>query len=249
MKLTDKEIEFGFWNKYSREPNWLNSENSIVYSEKNLGLNVSETNRAKDLKKWISILPNLDKTEYLWTYHKVNQELFEAICQMPNLKGLNIKWSGIKNLDPLTNLTELKNLSIGSSIQITDISPLLNLPNLKTLETENFKSVKDFSVLSKMTDLIGLGLNGGMYSTLKLDNIKPIESLKNLEYLQLISTRVLDKSIDPLLNLKELKSLRLTNKWTESDFELLRQNLPNLKYGNVVPNNNAKRLMKIFERK
>ena len=71
----------------------------------------------------------------------------------------------------------------------------------------------------------------------------------NLEYLQLISTRILDKSIEPLLNLKKLKSLRLANKWSEPDFELLRQNLPDLKYGNVVPDKKAKRLMKIFGKK
>ena len=246
MKLTDKEIEFGFWNKYSREPKWLNSENPKVYSEKNLGLNLSETNKANDLKKWISILPNLAKTEYLWTYHKVNQETFDIICRIPNLKGLNIKWSGIIKLDSLSGLSKLENLYIGSSSEITDISPISKLPSLRTLETENFKSVKDFSVLSNMTYLTGLGLNGGMYSTLKLDTLKPIENLVNLEYLQLISTQISDKSIEPLLNLKKLKSLRLANKWSESDFELLRQNLLNLKYGNVVPDKNAKRLLKIF---
>jgi len=249
MKLTDKEIEFGFWNKYSREPNYLNSNNSKIYSEKNLGLNLSEQNKIKDLKNWNSILPKLTKVEYLWTYHKVSQETFDIICEMTNLKGLNIKWSGIKNLDGITNLTKLENLNIGSSTQITDISPLSKLSNIKTLEIENFKSVKDFSSISKMTDLIGLGLNGGMYSVLKLDNLKPIEHLVNLEYLQLISTRIMDKSIDPLLNLKKLKSLRLSDKWSESDFDLLRQNMPNLKYGNVVPDANAKRLMKIFGKK
>ena len=59
----------------------------------------------------------------------------------------------------------------------------------------------------------------------------------------------MDKSIDPLLNLKKLKSLRLGNKWSESDFELLRKNMSNLKYGNVAPDQNAKRLMKIFGKK
>ncbi|MDO6745462.1 hypothetical protein Q4553_12850 [Tenacibaculum soleae] len=97
-----------------------------------------------------------------------------------------------------------------------------------------------------MIELIELGLNRAMYSVLKLNNLKPIE---NLEYLQLISNRIMDKSIQLLLNLKKLKSLRLANKWLESGFELLRQNMPNLKYGNVVPDQNAKRLMKIFGNK
>ena len=154
MKLTDKEIEFGFWNKYSREPNYLNSDNSKIYSEKNLGLNLSEKNKVKDLKNWNSILPSLTYLEYLWTYHKVSQETFDIICGMTNLKGLNIKWSGIKKLDGITNLINLENLNIGSSTQITDISPLSELSNLKTLEIENFKSVKDFSTISRMTDLI-----------------------------------------------------------------------------------------------
>jgi Leucine-rich repeat (LRR) protein len=132
---------------------------------------------------------------------------------------------------------------------LTDISPITELDNLKTLETENFESVNDFSCLSKMTNLMGLGLNGGMYSVLKLNDLKPLKNLNNLEYLQLISTRVLDKSITPLLNLKKLKCLRLASKWPDSDFELLRTNLPNLKYGNVVPDKTQIQLMKIFNKK
>ncbi|MDO6745464.1 hypothetical protein Q4553_12860 [Tenacibaculum soleae] len=57
----NKEIEFGFWNKHSREPNYLNSDNSQIYSERNLGLNLSEQNKVKDLKNWNSILPSLNK--------------------------------------------------------------------------------------------------------------------------------------------------------------------------------------------
>ncbi|MDC1162094.1 hypothetical protein OAT18_01495 [Tenacibaculum sp.] len=248
MKLTNKEIEYGFWNKHSRKPNNLNSNNSKIYSEKNLGLSISEPNKIKDIKNWNSILPELHNVEYLWVSHKVNQETFDIICEMTSLKGLNIKWSGIEKLDKINNLTKLENLNIGNSTKITDISPLSKLLNLKTLEIENFKSVGDFSTLSKMTNLIGLGLNGGVYSDLKLNNLKPIEYLTNLKYLQLISTKIMDKSIEPLFNLKKLKSLRLTNKWSDSDFELLRQNIPNLKYGNVVPDTKAKKLIKVFHK-
>jgi hypothetical protein len=85
-----------------------------------------------------------------------------------------------------------------------------------------------------MKNLKGLGLNGSMYSTLKIDSLEPIGRLSNLKYLQLINTSIKDKSIKPLLSLKKIECLRLTNKWSENDFELLRINLPLLKYGNAV---------------
>jgi hypothetical protein len=249
MKLTYKEIEYGYWTRSLNKPIDLTVDSKQIYKVKDLGLDIPELNRPKILKQWIKVLPNLAQIENLWTYHKLNQEMFEIICELPNIKGLNIKWSGLKSIDSIVKLDSLKHLYIGSSTSVENIRVLPQLLKLETLSIENFKSVSDFGPISNMTNLIGLGLNGGMYSTLKIDSLEPVGHLTNLKHLQLINTTIKDKSIKPILNLKELECLRLTYKWTENDFELLRANLPRLKYGNVVPDKNANVFSKIFFKK
>jgi len=247
MELSAKEIEYGYWTRSLREPVDLTVDDKRIYKVKDLGIVIPELNRPKILKQWIKILPELSQIENLWTYHKLNQDMFETICGLPNIKGLNIKWSGLKSVDSIVGLDKLEHLNIGSSSSIENITVLPKLLNISTLSIENFKSVTDFRPLSDMPNLIGLGLNGGMYSTLKIDSLDPVGHLTKLKYLQLISTRVKDNSIKPLLNLKELECLRLTNSWNENDLELLRTNLPKLKYGNVIQSDDTRKLNKIFE--
>ena len=97
---------------------------------------------------------------------------------------------------------------------------------------ENLKEIKDFSVLSTLSNFEGLGVYGGMYSTQLTQSLESIGKLKNLRYLALYNTRLIEKTFAPLLNLKKL--VRFSSSWNCPDREFLKlKPLPKFKYGNT----------------
>lgn len=250
MSLEKKSIEYGFWNIKNKIPEDLTCDDNEIHNVKSLGIGFQNyENKTKELKIWNKTLEHLDNVEYLWTYHKLNQSTLESICRMKNLKGINIKWSSIRDLECIKDKTELEHLNLGLSTRIENIQPICSLPNLITLESENLKKVSDWQYLARLKQLEGLGINGGMYERLKLTSIDFISELKNLKYLFLISTKILDNRLKPLEGLKELRNLRLINDWSEEDFINLKKALPKLKFGNVANDKQTRYLKRIFEKK
>jgi hypothetical protein len=239
MTLTEDQIKKGFWY-WDRNNNWPPESVSFPdsYSPSSLlNLNITQLNiPAKDQKKlvndWCLKLPTLTEVKYLWFCSKVSQQMFDAACAIPNLEGLYIKWSSIKNVDKIKSLTKLKHLRLGASSQLESIEPLTEMKSLITLELEKINKIPDFSPIFNLTQLNGLGLDGGMWTAQKIDSLKSIEKLEGLFYLTLTNTRIIDKSFDPIKLLKNL--IRFNSSWNypKSEFAKLKT-MPNLKYGNV----------------
>ncbi|MBC7000838.1 hypothetical protein [Cytophaga sp. FL35] len=247
MSLEKKDVKHGFWNYKNRKPEYLTCNNKKINNVKLLGIGFqNEANKTKELKIWNSMLEQLDNVEYIWTYHKLNQTTFESIGRMKNLKGINIKWSSIKDLECLKDKTEIEHLNLGLSTGLRSIQPICELPNLITIESENLKKVNDWKYLGNLKQLQGLGISGGMYERLKLKSIDFIRELVNLKYLYLRSTKILDNSLEAIVGLKELQNLRLTNDWSEESIVQLRNTLPKLKYGNVANDKQTRYLNRIF---
>ena len=202
-----------------------------------LGLSITQTplaaaNQRKLVDAWCQKLPELTEVKYLWLFSKVSQKIFDAACKMPNLEGLWIKWSGIKNLDSLTRLRNLKHLHLGSSSQVESIETLGSLTHLVTLEMEQLNKISDFSALANLIRLEGLGIDGGTWTAQNIDTLSPLARLKNLQYLSTTNSRIKDKSFEPILGLGKLKRFSCSWNYPESEFEKLKS-MPNLKYGNV----------------
>ena len=106
------------------------------------------------------------------------------------------------------------------------------LTSLITLELQQLNKISDFSILSKLTNLEGLGIDGGIWTAQRIDTLKPLAILRKLKYLTLINTQAKDKSFDSLLGLTELVYFQSSWNYPEAEFEKLKS-LPKLKYGNV----------------
>lgn len=238
MVITDKQIELGFWtwDKVNSFP-----PHSIELTEEFKGdarlniactqqLDLTQTEKKKIIKSWVSFLPTCDKLKFLWFTTHTTQELFDAACKLANLEGLYIKWSGIKSLEPITNLKNLKYLRIGSSAKIESIEPLRQMINLEVLEIENFKKITDFSTLKHLTNLKFLKIEGGMYSKQKVDSFEPLGALTNLIHFSTTMIDSPDKGINSILNLKNLETLNWSFSLLTADMEKLRKELPKLKY-------------------
>ena len=240
MNLTEKQIRYGFWG-WSEGANPL-LERITLFEQyrprESLRLEITQLDhysyyqQTKIVDKWCTELPNLEELKYLWFVSRVNQKMFDAACRVPNLERLYIKWSGIKNLESLRHAKKLRHLWLGDSSQVESIETFGELNQFVTLSLNQLNRISDFNVIANLTDLEGLGINGSMWTSQKIDTLKPLANLHNLKYLTLLSTQIMDKSFDPLLNLTELVRFESSWNYPEAEFEKLKS-LPKLKYGNV----------------
>jgi Leucine-rich repeat (LRR) protein len=236
--MTEKQIEHGFWllDKANQFP-----PDAITYPSEYEGgksvniactqlLDFKTADQKKLIKQWTQFLPTCSEIEMLWFTSQISQELFDGICMMNNLVGLNIKWSNIKSLDSITNLNNLKYLRIGDSAKIESIEPVASLTNLEVLVIENFKKICDFSLLSALTNLNFLSIEGGIYTKQKVESFEFVSNLINLIYFSTAMISCPDKRIDPILKLKKLVTLNWSFALSKKEVERLKVEIPKLKY-------------------
>ena len=234
-EITDKKIERTFWyyDPQNNFPPECIFDIQSSYQGERLSLagtkescELSEYKQKKIIKGWEKILPSLE-TEFLWIAPKVSQSLFEAISEMPNLRGLSLKHSNITRI-PKNGFPKLEFLDIGDSPKVESLEGLERLNNLKWLDMENLKKISDFTKISELTKLTGLSIKGGMYSKQFADSLKPLEKLSELRFLSLTNTKVMDNDLSPLESLKQLELLHIAKWWSKDQFKSLEGNLPNL---------------------
>jgi hypothetical protein len=237
MELTHRNIEQGYWYyrpdaefppKSIRVPNEYNGNRrlNVVCTQTDLPAG----RQRKLVKEWCHTFPKLKRVKILWLNSRVNQDLFEAVCEMKNLIGLNIKWSGIKIIDSIQKLKELRYLRLGGCSQVESIDCLGAMKGLVWLELENLKKIKNISTLSKLSQLRGLSLEGSMWTTQIVDSLTPIGKLTNLEFLSISNLRANDKTLMPLINLKKLKTLHTAKWWPKNELATLKKELPELRF-------------------
>lgn len=175
------------------------------------------------VKLWCDTLPSLDKVEYIWFSSRTTQELFDAVCEMESLKGLYIKWSGIKSIDRITNSKKLKYLHIGSSPSLSPLEPLDQLPSLEWLELENIRACSDLSFTRNLMSLKGLSIagDGNSIKYLKAKSLEALTTLQELYWLSLGTFMVEQDGLLPLAKLRKLKYLFISNKYKFEDVAAL----------------------------
>lgn len=244
--MTKKDIEIGFWR--FNDGFWSNPiriEDTEIYDTERLIVEVSTLNqevrnlsasKKRELRRvWTETLPKLDNVKYIMTTHQIDQEFFEAICEMKNLEGLYIKWGKVDSIDSISKLKKLKHLYFGSNPRIKSIVGISNLENLVTLELENFKNCSDLNIVGNLKNLESLkilsSIDGPRIKFKNLDFLCQMTTLKVLE----LDVSLAEKRIDSILNLKALEKFwipeHLYKKYDKKD---LIKNFKNLKYGNLI---------------
>jgi hypothetical protein len=206
-------------------------------SEK-LSLNITQLyltpkEQSKLIDIWCEKIPQLKKLKYLWFQTRVNQKIFDAVCENHNIEFLYIKWSGIIDISNIVKLQNLKYLKIGSSTKIENLKYLKELRKLVVLEIENTQKISDYSFLAEMPQLLSLELSGSMWTTLNIDSLKPFRKLDGLIFLGLGNTKILDADFTPLTELKNLLTLYPPLIYKRDIYKYLHSNLPNLKFGDI----------------
>ncbi len=236
--LTADEVKYGYWGeKYhsAKLPNIV-----IEAKEYNGGdvlrvactqLNATASHQKHVISEWCEVLPHLSQVKTLCFESRVNQRLFDAVCQMPNLEALYIKWGGIKSVANITSSQTLHVLSLGSNPGVRDIEEVRNLSQLNVLELENIPGAHDLTFVAGLENLEALSVDGSISTTQAVDSLKPLKTLHNLKFLSLVSTKVREGGLMPLLEIKSLIHVRSTLRFPAAEFAALRAGLPLLRYG------------------
>jgi len=124
------------------------------------------------------------------------------ITQLTELKELTFTDTYIDNLAPLSDLNNLEIL-VFSRNPVSDLTPLAGLTSLRHLEFEN-TPVEDLEPVAGLVNLEVLNCAGT-----QVRNLKPLGNLKKLKTLDIFSTRI--SSLKPIMNLGSLKFLRCYN--------------------------------------
>lgn len=168
----------------------------------------TESSRKKILNEWIQFFvqyPNALKRLYVTT--KINQELFDAICNQGNLEELIISWGVYPDLTAIKKLHHLKSLSICGAASHKDLSPISALTTLENLNLQNFIGTTDYSVISSLNNLKHLGLHSAMYGVIKVENLDFLKKTRHLKNFSTTGFRLLNHDYSPILELDELEYL------------------------------------------
>ena len=238
MYLAEDQIENGFW--YHRPEKSFHPK-ATTYPDEYDGssklnivctqLTISEYQQRKLVNQWCQLLPEMNQIRYLWFSSRVNQAMLDAVCDNHFIEGLYIKWGGIKDLTKLKNMKSLKFFHLGTSPSVESIEVFLEMGQLIVLELENIKKIRDLSPLHILNKLEGLAITGSMWTTQIVNSLEPLSTLENLRYIFLFNLNVLDRTLAPLAKIKTSQSIKTYYWWPKSEFQLLRDSLPELKYG------------------
>ena len=214
-------LNFGFWNFNLNfwKGNLFRYDDAKIFDTKILIVDTSTLNpeyysvssrEKKEVRNhWINAFPLLYDVEFLMTTHQIDQNFFDSICEMKNLKGLYIKWGKIDNISKIKKLENLEHLYFGSNPRITSLDGFEVLKKLEHLELENFKSVFDFTTLKELTNLKTLSITGSISGP--STPINDLYFLNNLNKIQEIAFDISlkNKDISPLYRLAKMERLFL----------------------------------------
>ncbi|MED4285268.1 leucine-rich repeat domain-containing protein [Priestia megaterium] len=159
----------------------------------------------------------------------VNQKEFNLIIKLINPKMLYIYDVKVSDLSPLEGLTNIEILDIEWNTKVTKLWDISRNKELKALYIKDFSKLHDISQITGGYNINILTLAGGNSKPLKLDTLKELADLKHLEYLGLSNIKVLDQSLDPITELKQLKELSISNQFPTEEYAKLSAKLPHTK--------------------
>lgn len=198
-------------------------------------LGCKASRQTKIVKQWCEFFASTDRIRELYISTRLPDRLFEAICRQAQLQQFGFKWGPIKDLSPISKLTKLTHLGIGSS-SVTDLSPLAKLKSLKMLSIENADRLSDYSPLGQLRDLQYLHIDGDLWSANKrapIDDLRFLTKLKQLRGLSLDYVKIGSPDWHrPIMKLTALEQLFVPDVDTDTKDSLL-ASLSRLKLHNL----------------
>ena len=145
----------------------------------------------------------------------------EQIFSLHQPKYVSLYQFLAKDLSCLENLNKCETLITEWNTKATELWNVKSNRNLKKLAVRDYSKISDLSKLAEATQIKSLSLDGGIDKKLKVDSLKPLSKLTQLEYLRLTNIKVANESLVPLSNLRNLKILELSNQFPTKEYASL----------------------------
>jgi len=188
-----------------------NSERAIFYRERKSHVGISAFSKLKALKAL-----------------QVNQGFLEEIGELKSLEYLELHMVTAEDLSPIAQLNNLRTIKASGLRKAKRFEPLLSSPLLRRLFIEDIKHLSSLEFLATAEDLVAIGIEGSLWKTQRLQSLKPLAALPNLECLFLTSTALEDKDLSYLSRCPKLRILECSRFASRSEFMRLRRLMPNL---------------------
>ena len=165
---------------------------------------VYSENTLEELAKIIPYPENILELSVEDTFFAKN---LSGINSFPNLQYITVKYYGLEDISALTELSELRGLSLLKCDRLTDFSPLMSMTGLEQLSIQSGQ-LKTLDFIKVMPNLIYLGIEGSL-----IPNIDAVSSCPNLVNLYLKDNySVQDYTpIADLVNLTDLTIFKSTH--------------------------------------
>jgi Leucine-rich repeat (LRR) protein len=216
------------------EDNVLNTNNVFISTlAMDFPSNVSTKKRKEIDQQWKNKFSDLKHIKRLDLRHTVDQDYFEAICEMGNLESLKIWTSTIIDISSITKLKKLKSLSLSNFSRLEDVFPLTELKSLEFLSILASFKISNYQIIGKMTWLKSLEIGGDSFAPRKLmlESLEPFTELCELVELDMSYASIRDNNYRPVLKLKKLKRLDAHWRMKNEERELIQNEHPTLKSG------------------
>jgi|10_taG_2_1085330.scaffolds.fasta_scaffold108135_1 hypothetical protein len=155
--------------------------------------------------------------EKLWLIGAKEKDI-EQIFSLHQPKYVSLYQFLAKDLSCLENLNKCETLITEWNTKATELWNIESNPNLKKLAIRDYSKISDLSALERATKIKSLSLDGGIDKKLKVDSLKALSKLPQLEYLRLTNIKVADESLEPIANLRNLKILELSNQFPTEEY-------------------------------
>ncbi|SDI36650.1 leucine-rich repeat domain-containing protein [Chryseobacterium jejuense] len=140
---------------------------------------------SKHHQNWKRIFeyPNLEELNL----DQPSLEQVQAMNELKSLKRLRIKSFRAKDVEFVSSMIDLEEVSLEYVSGFSDLSPLRNLPKLKALHLENLRKVSSFDGLRGIKNLKYLHISGTLDWKQPIEDFTFLEELPELEILSLMS--------------------------------------------------------------
>ena len=154
----------------------------------------------------------------------------EAIATIPAITCVSLAMPRITSLAPLSKLSGLEFLELDDPPTIAGIEGLISL---KCLVLRHFRRITNLAPLSCLSNLRAVSMStipswDASRRCLEIDSLEPLRKLINLESLRLMGIKPLDRRLDPLHDLTNLKYLDISHEFQFQleDYAALARALP-----------------------
>jgi hypothetical protein len=162
-----------------------------------------------------------------------SEEWIREVAELGQLEVLVINGTSSADLAPLSQLMGLRRLIVREAPHLASLQFVSTLRALEALGFTNAPGIRDLQPVSDLTQLAAFalevsaaGADAGM--DVAVETLKPLTALSCLEWLYLVSLKVADESLEPLIGLKSLKVLECGARFPAAEFKKLHLANPQL---------------------